>query len=115
MGDELARILKFVVQSTHEHFILVSRVEGRQTCDHFIKYGSQGIVVNPITVAVSVEHFWAHILSRSTVCLIEVAWFLHFRKTKIRQLDMSVDVNENIFRFQVTIEDVLIMDVLQSE
>lgn len=62
------------------------------------------------------EHFWGHVFRRATKTIGEVI-FSHvgFRKSEIRNSDMSIDINKDVFRFDISVNNTQGMQVKHSE
>lgn len=112
--NQLSRKLKLLVQSSHKHFILISRVERRKSSHHLVKNCPKWVVVNAVAIAIAIEHLWAHVLSWAAVSLIQTSWHLNLREAKICQLNVPIDIDEDVFGFEVTIKHILVVNVLKT-
>lgn len=82
------------------NFLFISGVKRRQASHKLIKQSSESVKVDSIRMADFLDHFWGHVFSASTetVCYLS-AVKASFRKSKICNFDVSVMIDEQIFRF----------------
>lgn len=90
-------------------------VEWRQSTDHLVEHSTQAVEVYLISVALPQNHFWCHVFDGPTKCCVIPVLHLNLRQTKIGQLDVSIKVNQDIFRLEIPVKDPLRMDVLQTK
>lgn len=90
-------------------------VERRQSTDHLVEHSAQAVEVDLISVALSQNHFWSHVLDRPTKSCVIPELPLNLGQAEVSQLDVSIKVNQDILRFQIPVKDPLRMDVLQSK
>ena len=63
-----------------------------------------------------VEHLWSHVLWATTVsCSKLISFKSLFAETKISYFKVTIHVNHNVFRFDISIDDMLIMKILNSK
>ena len=91
---------------------MVSAVKRWQPSHHLEQNCSQAVVVYSVAVWLSIQHLWGHVLSATTVRFIESVFFSYLRKTEISQFYVAVYVNEDVLGLEVSIKNVLAVDVL---
>lgn len=88
----------------------VGFVEWRAANDHLEEQSPQTVVIDLEGVPLSNEDFWAHILQASTK---RVSFFFGFLgQSKVSDLEMPSDVHHDVFRFQIAVDNILGMEVL---
>lgn len=60
------------------------------------------------------DDFWWNVLRRSTECPGLVSWWNLFGEAQINQTNVSVVVDHQIFRFQITVAVVTLVKVVES-
>ena len=101
----------FINNSTLD-FFLVPRVERRQSCYKFIKESSQSVEIDSIRMPCFLDHFRRHVLSAAAKTVSDIpAVESHFGQTEVCNFNMSVMVNQQILRFEISIDDILLMQV----
>lgn len=111
----MPRVLQLLPEDAFEHLVLISRVERRQAGDHLIQHGAEAVVIDAVAVGLAVQHLRTHVLSGAAVSLVQNVFALHFRQTEVCKLDVAVDVDEYILRLEISVDNVLSMNVLQAE
>lgn len=66
-------------------------------------------------MAYSLKHFWRHILRRTAKRVTFLHSWNDFCQAKVRNLDVTINIDENVLRFEVAINDIEIMEVLDPE
>ena len=96
------------------NLVLVVRVEGREAADHLVEQTAQRVEVHGLVVRVPEKHFRAKVLGGPTEGVaVLVAPPELLRKPEVRQLDVAVDPNQNVFGLQVPVKHVLVMKDFQ--
>ena len=95
----------------NDHGIIIGK--GINTSDHFINNDPERPPINRLAMALILQNFWGEILRRATKGKSSV--LDHFSKTKISQLNVAIRRNEQVFRFEVSVDDIFAMEVLEDE
>ena len=98
------------------HLNLVVVVVWWKTSDQLVQQHSQAVVVQGPAVMLVAQDFWAEVFRTATYGfgLIKFGEVL-LRKSKVCQLQMTPFIDQDIFRLQVSIEDVMIMKMLDCK
>lgn len=75
--------------------------------------GRTFIPIDRFVVALRCDHFWGKIVRSATKCPGDIRHLL--REAKIGNLDMTMSVQEQVFGFQVTVDDILIVQVFKGK
>ena len=97
-------------------FVPVFAIEGRKANEHFVDDGSKGPPIGGFAMALTLQNFRRQILCSST----ETFSVLHslnilFGKAEVGELDVAVNSYEDVFRLEVTIENVHLVEVLKGK
>lgn len=94
---------------------LVPTIERGQPSDQLIKQGSQRIEVNSVRVPSLLNHLGRHILCAPTEAVGDFSGFkADLRESEVGDLNVSVVIDEEILGFEVTVDDVLLMQVHET-
>lgn len=102
---ELVSKFEGLVQDLLVHLICVLVVEGREAVDHLVEENTEGPPVNGFVVAVSGENLGREVLG----CAAEgvglfVLFHVELTQAEIAQGNVTVVVEENVLRLQVTVD-----------
>jgi len=106
--DGIARhvdgIQNLVLQNSLKDFIFVVSTEGRLSQQHFVNQHAKGPPIHCATILLLAQNLGRHELGRSTesVCSRSIVHVL-FAETVIRNLDMTIQCQQNVVQFQITI------------
>lgn len=105
--------MKFALENVliNDHGIVVGK--GINSSDHFINNDPERPPVNRLTMALILQNFWRQILRRATKGKSSV--LNNFSKTKISELNVAIGGNEYILRFEISVDDIFAMEVLEDE
>lgn len=109
IARELDLTLKDLLVDHHR----VSIIEGINSSDHLISQDTEGPPVNWLSVALVQKHLRCQILRSATKSV--GTSFDNLGETKIGQLEVTILINQDIFRFQIAIKNVLGLQVLKHE
>ena len=66
-------------------------------------------------MALAHKDLWAHVLGRPTEGVAPLTVLDDLGQTKVRDLNVSVDIYQDILRLDVSVDNILIMQVLKTE
>lgn len=116
VGRHVDRVQRLVFQDGVEDFILVVTAEGRLTQEHLVDEDTKGPPVDCPSVSLLEQDLWCHELGRSTEGASGVAIpHVLLAQTVVGDLDVTVQSEEDIVKLQVSVDDALLVEVLQSE
>ncbi len=95
----------------NNHRVVV--IEGVDTSNHLIGQNAQGPPVDWLSVSLIQKHFRRQILGRSAQCVSSGLTVLS--KAEICQLQVAVLVDENVLWLQISVDDVLRMQILKHK
>ena len=103
LGDNVAQHLWFVLA-----------VVRRLTTEHFVEKGSEGPPVDFMRVTLPQDNFWRQVL-RCTAKGVGLLFApqIYSGETEIGYSDMSIGIEENIFRLEIAIYHAIFMQVAQ--
>lgn len=111
VGSQLERFVENVVT----HFGQVAAVEGRQSVQHFVQNGTQTPPVDRPIVLFLAQHFRCQILGRTAKGSRRVSLPKSvLAQTKVGQDDVSIAIQQNVFRFQVPVDDALRVKIAEG-
>ena len=90
---------------------LAASVEGREADDHFVGQDSEGPPVDGETVTALNKNLRSQIVRRSTEGKGLGVTFEHLGQTEIGQTDVAVLVHQDVLGLQITVDDVLLVQV----
>lgn len=92
-------------------------LEWSKPSNHLTNQDAYAPYISPVSVAIAWQHdLWCTIARCSTVGECSCCHITHFLgETKVYQLHMSVFINENVFWFQISINDIHLVQTLNSE
>ena len=97
-----------------KHLMLVFVEEWRNAYKHLIQQNTQGPNVNCVIMTFGTKHFWSNVF-RSSAKTGSLLIFGDFSsKTKVCQLQIAITIEKHIFWLQVSINDILVMQMPQS-
>ena len=97
------------------NLLLVSGIKRRQACHQLVKQCSKCVKINTVTVPTLQDHFWRHVLSTAAKTVSHFSGIkASLGKAKICNFDMSIMIDKQILRFEVSVDDVLLVDVHES-
>ena len=100
--------------NTLTDFVSVATGE-RPTPQHqFVGNNAEGKVVDRIGVIFSVENLWSHV-ARCPACVSSVIFTPGPGNTEIRDSDISMFVHDDVFGFYVSVDNLVLVDVLEAE
>ena len=109
---------QYVVHLSNKRFVPVS-FEGIIAGDHLIHNDAETVPIHTAIVLFVPDDFGCQVLGRPTKRLshASAALLIHpiFAQPKIRQLTVTLRVNQYILRLQITVDDALPVQVLESQ
>lgn len=94
---------------------LVSTIERGQSGDQLIKQGSQRVEVNSVRMPSLLNHLRRHVLCASAEAVGDLSGLeADLREAEVGDLDVSVVIDEEVFWFEVSVDDVLLMQVHEA-
>ena len=101
-------------QFVHFRVVLRTSVERRESDNHFVCQNTKGPPVNREGVATLNQNLRSQVIwgTAEWECLLVA--FNDFCEAEICETDISVLVHQDVFRFQVTIDDILFVQMTQS-
>ena len=98
----------------HPHPVLV--VVRRQPSEHLVQQRAQLVEVEAVPMALLPQHFGRHVFRRAAKRLREVVGAeVHLREAEISEAEVAVGIHEHVLWFQVSVDHVLAMQVLQGQ
>ena len=95
----------------NNHGVII--VKWVNTSDHFVGEDSQCPPVNRLAVALVEQHFRRKILGGAAESVSPC--FAVLGKAEVSQFQVAILVNQNVFGLEVTVDDVLCVQVLKHE
>lgn len=119
----MARKLNLLVLNWVIYLLYVSWVKWWISSDKLIKQCSQAVIIDSIAVSRSklknsllCKHLRCHILWTPTVSMRHlVLSYSHLTQPKISYFQVAIHIDHNIFRFDVAINDILWMQILNPK
>lgn len=108
---------QYVVHLSNKWLVPVS-FEGIIASDHLINNDAETVPIHTAIVLFVPDDFGSQVLRRPTKRLSHaVALLIHpiFAQPEIRQLTVTLRVNQYILRLQITVDDALPVQVLESQ
>ena len=98
------------------HPVLVTMEERSDADYEFIKEDAYCPPVNSVIVTVADDHLWWQVLR----CATEWVWLIffagsHFCKAEICQKKIPVFIEKNVFRLQITVQDIFLVQMANSK
>ena len=93
----------------------VVNVVWRKADDHFVGEDAQCPPVNGVGVATSLQHFWRNILRGATERVGLLVQLELLGDAEICHLQVAIFSNHNIFRLQVSVDDLVLVQVTEGE
>ncbi len=111
----MIREAQFLIDDGILDLFLVSWVKWWKTGDQFVQKCSQGVKIDTKGMPTLQDHFRWHVFGTSTKGVSNLSG-VHstFGEPKVRNLDMSIMVDQQVFRLQIPINDILLMQVHES-
>lgn len=98
------------MQNSVEDLLLIVCVEGRVAACKFIHQGSETVEVYRKAVTDLLDDFRRHIRrTPAEGSADDLFRDVAFTYSKVNQFDMALCVQQNIFRFEVAVEDILLV------
>lgn len=110
----LVKTLRVLGLGIDDHFVHIHGVvvrEGRVARVHFVNQDPEGPPVDGLGVAFVKQNLWRDVLGGSANGV--GAFLNHLGKPVVYELQVAVVRNHNIFRLQVSVNDVLAVHVLE--
>jgi hypothetical protein len=98
-------------QLVHLLVIVVSGVEGRESNNHLVGKDSDGPPIHRERMALLCQYFRCEVIRCATEREGLGIALQNFGESKIGQTNVAVFVHKNVFRFEVSINDMLIMEM----
>ena len=95
----------------NDHGIIIGK--GINSGNHFINDDSQSPPIDGLAMALVLKNLWRQIFWSATKC--ESPVLDSFSKTEISKLDVTIGGDEHVFGFEVAVNDVLAVEVLEDE
>lgn len=93
--------------------LLLERVDARQ---HLVNYQAQGPVIDFLAVPSSSDNFRSYVLWSTTKGEGDLFFFFfYFTQSKICYAQVALAINQDVFRFEISVDDSIIMQALQSQ
>lgn len=106
--------IRLVMNDSLIDFIMVL-VEVRWVANYqFIEEGTNAINISSSIMALAHKNLWAHVLWGATERVGPLSFWDNFRQSKICNFNMAVNINKNILWLDISVDDVLIMEVFQT-
>lgn len=94
----------------HQRVVVGEGVDAR---NHLVDQHSQSPPVHGLAVSLVLQNFWSEILWGSTKG--ESSIFYGFGEAEIREFEVAVGANEDVFGLEVAVDDVAGVEVLEDE
>ena len=111
LGPSDGRVLNEVV-----HLMLVWVVEGRDSHNHFVDKHSKRPPINSKVVTWPIYYLWRKVLGctakRIRIFIVILDYLCY---AKISQLYVTIDVNQNVFWLEVSVNNLTVVQVSESE
>ena len=116
VSREVLRIRSFLPSDVGEHLFLVAWVVGRQTRQKLIEKCTNLVIVKGSRVSATVQHLRANVLRTPTQRVGEIRLpEILLTESKVRQLDVTIKVYQNVFGLEVAIDDVFGVKIFDGE
>jgi len=86
--------------------------KGRTAYSHFVQQHSQAVVIDLVWMPTSDDHFRTHILQTPAKRVPLFSWNLG--KPEISYFDVSSKIKHNVFRFEIPIQNLFLVQILNS-
>ena len=104
------------IENVSVHLGSIIRIKGRHSDQKFVEKRSQSVEIHCSGVLARLQHLWRHILRRATDRERPRSESeLVLRKPKISQFDMPVHIQQHVFRLQIAIHNIVIVEVFEAE
>lgn len=101
-------------QLVHFGIILRASVEGRETNDHLVCQNSESPPIDREGVTTFNQNLGRQVIGRATEGVGLGVSFEHLSEAEVSQADVAILVHQNVLRLQVTVDDVLLVQVTQG-
>lgn len=104
-----------IVNYTFVNFVMVLIEMWRETDNQLIQKGTYTIDISPSIMALTHQDFWAHVFRRATERMRSLTVRDYLRKSEISNLQVSINVNKNVLWFDIPVDNIHVVQMLQSE
>lgn len=103
-----------VCLNVFKHNLLIFIIERWDSDNHFEQKRAQAPDVDGEIVALMCENLWSKVTSSSAKRLVYVLSLRLLGQTKVRQLQISICFHKDVFRLQISVNDILVVKVLKG-
>ena len=104
----------FLNQLEHLVVVLLTSVERREAYDHLVSKDSESPPIDREGVTALNKNLWCKIIGSTAERICLLISLDDLRKTEVSKAYIAVFIHENVFRFEITIDDILAVQMTQS-
>lgn len=97
------------------HFLRISIVKGRRPIDHLINENAKRPPISAESLPFVHDNLWTHVVRGAHQGVGFLAWFQQFAQPIVRHLDATIDIEENVLRFEVSVHVAKFVQVIDSQ
>ena len=101
-------------QLEHLVVVLLTSVERREANDHLVCQDTEGPPIDREGVTALYKNLWCEVVRRTAERICLLIPLDDLRKTEVSEANIAVFVHENVFWFEITIDDILAVQMTQS-
>ena len=106
---------ELLVNDSTLDLLLIAGVEGRETGHQLVEEGSQSVEVHPVGVTRLLYHFRGHVLGGPAETVGDFSTVeARLAQPEVSYLDVAVVIDQQVFRFEVPVNDILLVEVHES-
>eukprot|EP00038_Savillea_parva_P007800 m.172616 g.172616 ORF g.172616 m.172616 type:complete len:312 (-) comp13561_c0_seq1:333-1268(-) len=113
LGGKVTRVLKITSRNALKHLKLAACLKWRFATSHFVNENTHGPPVHSVVVTLVHDDFRRKVLGCTTHCPRFV--FHPFGKPEIRKPNVTLVVNQHVFRLEITENNVEIVQVFKGQ
>lgn len=99
-----------------KYLVFVMRIERREANNKLIKQSPKAVVVQHVVMSLLLHHLRRHIFMTPAERIGFVSFTqTDFSQSEISKDEMSVTIHHDIFRFDIAIENLVLMQILKSQ
>ena len=114
-GQAVLHVLRLVVDNALVDLVVVLVEVGREADYQLVQESAQAVDVGASVVAVALEDFGAHVFWGAAEGIAFLAFWDFLGETEIGDFDVAIDIDEDIFWLDVSVDDVQAMQMLKAE
>lgn len=107
------RVARFSKKHLIVNFFIGAALEWVRTSQTNVSYHADCPHVDPVITLLKLNHFWSHIMWTTHLSVSVLVWFIA-SEPKIKYFNL-VALNNNIFKFQVSVNNTSAMDMIYSQ